>query len=318
MNILVTGGLGILGCSILRNLSKSKNNIFVYDKKKNFKYYKKLALVRSKFIPGELTNFNKIERTIIKYKIKAIFHLGAQTQVLRALRDPEDTYKINLISTIKILEIIRNLDKKILFIYSSSDKAYGELKSGSYYENHPLSSIYPYDVSKSTSDLIAQSYSRTYNLKVGIIRSANIFGPNDKNLKRIVPETVVNLLNKKKIIIRSNGKLKRDYIYVDDVANAYLLTFKKLLKRKNNLLIYNVGSKYNLSVIEIVKKIAIIMKIKGKFFVIKNNSKQEINNQRLNYSKISRELGWKQKISLNEGLAKTINWYKNNLSMFKL
>ena len=167
------------------------------------------------------------------------------------------SYNINLISTIKILEIIRNTNKKILFIYSSSDKAYGELKSGSYYESHPLSSIYPYDVSKSTSDLIAQSYSKTYKLKVGIIRSANIFGPNDKNLKRIVPETIINLLNKRKIVIRSNGKLKRDYIYVDDVADAYLLTFKKLLKSKNNLLIYNVGSKYNLSVLEIVKKIAI-------------------------------------------------------------
>ncbi len=318
MNILVTGGLGILGSSILRNLSQTKNNILVYDKKKNFTYYKKLATKRMKFISGELTDFRKIQKIIKKYNVKAIFHLGAQTQVLRALKNPENTYNINLISTIKILEIIRNTNKKILFIYSSSDKAYGELKSGSYYESHPLSSIYPYDVSKSTSDLIAQSYSKTYNLKVGIIRSANIFGPNDKNLKRIVPETIINLLNKRKIVIRSNGKLKRDYIYVDDVADAYLLTFKKLLKRRNNLLIYNVGSKYNLSVLEIVKKIANIMKIKGKFFVIKNNSKQEINNQRLNYSKISKELGWKQKISLQEGLYRTIQWYQKNLSMFKL
>ena len=120
---------------------------------------------------------------------------------------------INLQSTIKLLEIARKINDKIIFIYSSSDKAYGEVTKGSYLENYPLNSIYPYDVSKSTSDLVAQSYSKTYSMRVGIIRSANIYGPYDINTKRIVPETIINLLNKKKIIIRSNGKLKRDYIF---------------------------------------------------------------------------------------------------------
>ena len=318
MNIFITGGLGILGSSILKKISKKKNKIIVYDRKKNLKKFLKIKNKNMKFIAGNLTNKKLMSDTIKKYNINAIFHLGAQTQVLNALKDPYQTYLINLISTIKLLEIIKKINKSIVFIYSSSDKAYGEATKKSYLENHPLNSIYPYDVSKSTSDLIVQSYSKTFGLKAGIIRSANIYGPHDRNTKRIVPETVINLLNKKKIIIRSSGKLKRDYIFVDDVADAYILSFKKLLKSKKNLLIYNVGSKYNLSVLKLVKKIAKLLKIKKNFLKIANNSKKEIKNQRLNYNKIKKELKWRPKTSLDSGLKKTIEWYKKNLSEFKV
>ena len=318
MNIFITGGLGILGNAILQKLSKKENKLIVYDRIKNLTKFNKIKTKQMKFVAGNLTNNVLILKTIKKYKINAIFHLGAQTQVLNALKNPYETYLINLQSTIKLLEIVRKINQKIIFIYSSSDKAYGEVNKGSYLENHPLNSIYPYDVSKSTSDLIAQSYAKTYGLKVGIIRSANIFGPHDRNLKRIVPETIINLLNKKKIIIRSSGKLKRDYIFVDDVANAYILTYEKLSKIKKNLLIYNVGSKYNLSVLQLVKKIANILKVKKDYLTIANISKKEIKNQRLNYSKIKKELNWKPKTDLDTGLKKTIKWYKKNIEEFKL
>lgn len=317
MNIFITGGLGILGSSILKKISNKKNKIIVYDRKKNLNKFLKIKNKNMKFVSGNLTNKKLISDTIKKYKIDAVFHLGAQTQVLNAIKNPFQTYVINLFSTIKILEIIKNQNKNIIFIYSSSDKAYGEVSNKSYLESHPLNSIYPYDVSKSTSDLVVQSYSKTYGLKAGIIRSANIFGPHDRNLKRIVPETIINLLNNKKIIIRSSGKLKRDYIFVDDVAEAYILTFRKLQKSKKRLLIYNVGSKYNLSVLNLVKKIARIMKINRDFFTIANNSKKEIKNQRLNYNKIQKELRWSPKTTLESGLKKTIDWYKKNLSEFK-
>lgn len=317
MNIFITGGLGILGNSIIKQFSK-KNKLIIYDRAKNHKRFLKVKNRNMKFVPGNLTNNKLILKTIRKYKINAIFHLGAQTQVLEALKNPYQTYLINLQSTIKLLEAVRKINNKIIFIYSSSDKAYGEVTKGSYLENYPLNSIYPYDVSKSTSDLIAQSYSKTYGLKVGIIRSANIYGPHDRNLKRIVPETIINLLNKKKIIIRSSGKLKRDYIFVDDVAKAYILTFSKLLKSQKKLLVYNVGSKYNLSVLQLVKKIASLLNIKKNYFKIANTSTKEIKNQRLNYVKIQKELNWKPKVNLDLGLKKTIIWYKKNISEFKI
>ena len=316
MNIFVTGGLGILGSAIVNKLLNYKHKLIIYERKIKLKRNSIKNKKNIKFVAGELNNHKLINETFKKYNVNIVFHLGAQTQVLKALNNPYNTYDSNLISTIKILEIIRNSKKKILFIYSSSDKAYGEIKSKSYLETHSLSSDFPYDVSKSTSDLIAQSYSKTYGLKIGILRSANIYGPNDRNLKRIVPETIINLLKGKKINIRSSGNLKRDYIYVEDVAEAYYLTFKKLIKSKKKLLIYNIGSKYNLTVLQIVNKIASILKIKKKCYIIKNNSKREIKNQRLNYNKIKKELNWKPKTSLKDGLEKTIDWYKDNIKDF--
>ena len=316
MNIFITGGLGILGNSILQQLSNKNNKLIIYDRAKNYKRFLKIKKRNMKFVSGNLTNYNLIFKTIKNYKINAIFHLGAQTQVLDALKYPYKTYLINLQSTIKLLEIARKINDKIIFVYSSSDKAYGEVTKGSYLENYPLNSIYPYDVSKSASDLVAQSYSKTYSIRVGIIRSANIYGPHDRNLKRIVPETIINLLKKQKIIIRSSGKLKRDYIFVDDVAKAYLLVFKELLKGKKKLLIYNVSSKDNLSVLQIVNKIRSILKVSESSIKIVNNSKKEIKNQRLNYSKIKKDLKWKPKTTLYNGLKKTISWYKKNISEF--
>ena len=128
--------------------------------------------------------------------------------------------------TVNILECIKNTNPKIVFIYASSDKAYGEKKSSSYKESDKLNAIYPYDVSKSASDLISQSYSITYGLSVGILRCANLYGPGDFNLKRIIPETIINTFKNKKLKIRSNGKLTRDYLYVEDAADAYNLVMK--------------------------------------------------------------------------------------------
>ena len=185
-----------------------------------------------------------------------------------------------------------------------------------YKENHQLKGNFPYDVSKSASDLIVQSYVKTYGLKAGIIRSGNIYGPGDLNMDRLVPHVIISTLKKKKSILRSNGKLIRDYIYVDDVANAYFLLMRKMASTKENLRIYNVGSKENFTVIEFVKLMT--KKINGKeiFPIIKNNSKIEIYRQKLNYQKIKNDLNWYPKSRFNESLIKTIRWYKDNLSFF--
>ena len=258
-----------------------------------------------------------VEKIFKKYNFSGIFHLGAQTQVLKALKNPYETLMINIMGTINFLEVLRKSKKKIPFIYSSSDKAYGELKKKFYLENDKLNAIFPYDTSKSSSDLICQSYSKTYQLKVGIIRSANIFGPYDLNFKRIVPETIISILKNKKLIIRSSGKQKRDYIYVEDVSRAYFKLYQRLLNKNDFLKIYNIGSKYNLNTLEIIKKIYKIMKKKSNF-QIKNYSKSEINNQRLNYSRIKNELNWKPIYGLEESLKKTVLWYKKNYKKFKL
>jgi CDP-glucose 4,6-dehydratase len=316
LNILITGGFGLLGSNLF-NFFKNKHNVYVLDKKKNFYKKKYININKNKVFLGNYLNKNLIKNILKQNKINVIFHAGAVTQVLGAINDPENTYINNINGTINFLEIIRTINKKIIFIYSSSDKAYGEVGKKSYREETSFRSTFPYDVSKSCADLICQSYSKTYGLKVGILRCVNLYGPGDFNQNRLIPECILSYLKNKNFNIRSNGKLVRDYLFVEDAVKAYYLVMQSLLNKKVFLKVYNVGSKCNLNVISLVKKIGNFfprIKIKVK---IKNSSQKEIYFQRLNYKKISKDLNWKPTTSLNHGLAKTIKWYEEHKNFFK-
>jgi CDP-glucose 4,6-dehydratase len=317
-NILITGGFGLLGQSLSEGLDKKKFNIFVLDKIKNKKRNKFLYKKNLNIIHGDFNDKSFIFNIIKRKKIKIIFHTGAITQVLQSLKNPRETYQTNIMGTLNILDSIKEIDKKIILIYCSSDKAYGELKSRNYLEDDNLSSVYPYDLSKSCSDLICQSYSKVYDLRIAIVRCGNLFGPGDFNFKRIVPETIINGIEKKRLIIRSSGKLVRDYLYIGDAVKAYALIMNKLItNKKNKLLIYNVGSKYNLSVIKLAR---LILKLMNKSYLkpkILNYSKKEIKFQKLNFNKISKELKWKQMTSMELGLKLTIDWYVKNYKNIK-
>jgi len=316
-NILVTGGVGLLGKPLAIFLQKNNYKVFVLDKSTNKKRNNLITKKKIKYIYGNFQNKFFLKKIIKKMKIGAIFHTGATTQVLEGLKYPLETYKNNIMGTINILECIREIDPSILLIYSSSDKAYGEIKKRNYLENDNLNSIYPYDLSKTCSDLICQSYSSVYNLKIAIVRCGNLFGPGDFNKNRIIPETIISTIKNQKLKIRSSGKLIRDYLYIDDAVKAYYLIMNKLKKSKNKTLIYNVGSKDNMSVIKLVNFILTLMNKKNLKPVILNQSKKEIKVQKLNDNKIRKELNWKQSNSMREGLIKTINWYKKNQSLLK-
>ena len=315
-NILVTGGLGLLGKPLVTFLKKKKYNVFVLDRSKNKKRNRLIKGKNIHFIYGNYQNKNFLKKTIKNRKINIIFHTGAITQVLEGLKYPLKTYKNNIMGTINILECIRQINPKILLIYSSSDKAYGEIKKRNYLESDNLNSIYPYDLSKTCSDLICQSYSKVYNLKVAIVRCGNLFGPGDFNKNRIIPETILSTIKNQRLKIRSSGKLIRDYLYVDDAVKAYFMIMNKLKNINSKILIYNVGSKDNLSVIKLVNMILGLMKRKDLKPIILNKSKKELKLQKLNDNKIRKELKWRQSITIKKGLNKTINWYKENRNLF--
>jgi len=315
-NILVTGGLGLLGKPLVTFLKKKKYNVFVLDRSKNKKRNRLIKGKNTNFIYGNYQNKNFLKKTIKNRKINIIFHTGAVTQVLEGLKYPLKTYKNNIMGTINILECIRQINPKIMLIYSSSDKAYGEIKKRNYLESDNLNSIYPYDLSKTCSDLICQSYSKVYNLKVAIVRCGNLFGPGDFNKNRIIPETILSTLKNQCLRIRSSGKLIRDYLYVDDAVKAYFMIMNKLKNNNSKILIYNVGSKDNLSVLKLVNMILGLMKRKDLKPIILNKSKKELKLQKLNDNKIRKELKWRQSITIKKGLNKTINWYKENKDLF--
>ncbi len=315
-NILITGGFGLLGSNLYKFLDSKGNNVFILDKKKNFLKKNYLKINKNKVFLGDYLDKKLIKKILIKKKINIIFHTGAVTQVLDAIKNPEYTYENNIQGTLNFLEIIRKFNKKIIFIYSSSDKAYGEVGKKSYTEETCLNSVFPYDVSKSCSDLICQSYSKTYDLKIGILRCANLYGPGDLNKNRLINGFIISTIKNKTFRIRSNGKLVRDYLFIDDAVNAYYLTMLSLIKKNSKLRIYNVGSKYNMNVFDMIKKISKLNLNKQIKIKVLNTSKKEILTQKLNYRKISKELNWKQYINLNEGLRQTYNWYQANIKFF--
>lgn len=313
-NILITGSSGLLGYSMLNKfcLSSQIEKIICIDKKEI--NLLKLKNKKVKYYFFDIKNTLKIKNIIVKEKINVIFHTAAITQVIEAYKNPKLAYETNVNTTTNFLEIIRNLDKNIIFIYSSSDKAYGNLKlKKKYLETDNLLGEFTYDASKSASDIIAQSYAKTYGLRVGILRCGNIFGPGDLNFDRLFPGLFINILKKQKLKLRSSGKNIRDYLYVDDVVNAYYKLFQRMNNLKSkNLFIYNIGSKHNYSVIDICKKILNILKIKNLNPIIVNNSNIEIFYQKLNYLKAKKDLKWDQKVKLETAIKNSFAWYKLN------
>jgi CDP-glucose 4,6-dehydratase len=194
---------------------------------------------------------------------------------------------------------------------ASSDKAYGSHASLPYTEDTPLQGRFPYDVSKSCADLLALSYFHTHGLPVGITRCGNLYGGGDLNLSRIVPGTIRSVLRQERPIIRSDGKFVRDYFYVDDAAEAYL-HFAQQMERADLLgQAFNFGNEKPVTVLELVRAILQQMDAADLEPVILNEASLEIREQFLDCSKARNLLSWRPRYSLEEGLSRTIAWYRD-------
>jgi CDP-glucose 4,6-dehydratase len=193
---------------------------------------------------------------------------------------------------------------------ASTDKAYGAHEKLPYTEDYPLNGIHPYDVSKVCTDLLAQSYAKTYNLSVVITRCGNIFGPGDYNFNRIIPAAIRAAINDEILEIRSDGLMIRDYIYVKDIVEGYMLLAENIDTSKGEAYNLATGEKYN--VLQIVDEVS---KAIGKkvHYKILNTAKNEIPSQYLSGEKIQKQFGWKPRTLLVQALKETYNWYKGFL-----
>ena len=310
--VLITGGFGTLGSSLTKILCKKGFKIFILyrsKKKRIINSFGKSKIIR---LYGNFNNLDEVTKIIKKNKFCTIIHLGAIMQTVKSNLSPLNTFNTNITGTINILEAVRVVDKKINIIFSSSAKAYGKMKGKAFIESDALHGDYPYDVSKSAADLISQSYSKTYNLKIGIIRSGNIYGPGDNDLHRLIPGVIVRAIKGETIKLRASSKFSREYIYVDDLSSAYYKLLLYMNKNNNKkLFIYNISSKSNLNNLQIINSIRKIINTKSKILILNNTSIENIT-QRLNYNKATKELNWKPTNSFDDGISKTVNWYKKN------
>jgi CDP-glucose 4,6-dehydratase len=266
-----------------------------------------------KVVRGDVQDQRTLERILGEFETDTVFHLAAQTIVTVANRNPVSTFETNVRGTWALLEAARRSPTVKQLIVASSDKAYGEHDGNPYDESTPLQGVHPYDVSKSCADLITQAYANTYNLPVAVTRCGNFYGGGDLNWSRIVPGTIRSILRGEKPVIRSDGKYVRDYFYVEDGAAAYMLTAEKLAN--NHELhgeAFNFSNELPTTALEIVERILALMESDLKPD-IKNIASNEIRFQCLNAAKARKLLAWQPFFSLDEGLQRTIEWYKNFL-----
>ena len=256
---------------------------------------------------GDVTDRRRIVDIVSKYEIHTIYHLAAQAIVETAYNNPIETITTNVIGTAHILDAAWTSGTVRQIFITSSDKAYGK-SNLPYTEDHPLRGDHPYEASKSASDIIAQSYVKTYNAPVVIVRFGNIYGPGDLNMSRIVPGIMQSVLSGEELHLRSNGTFVRDYVYVGDVINAYLFLLDHFSEACGEA--YNIASETSLSVLELLAKSERILTTRIPYS-IQNTQKNEIPYQHLDWSKIEK-LGWKPKYSLKAGLLETYEWYKKN------
>lgn len=306
--ILVTGGVGFIGSCLVKKLLSLGAKAVVVDLKSSSPILDSLEK-KPVLIQGDVRNPALLENLIKNYKIDTIFHLAARPIVEDAYFSPRETLENNVMSTINVLEAARGAASQIKgIVVTSSDKAYGKALKLPYRENHPLRGDHPYDVSKSSSDLIAQTYFKTYNLPVVITRFSNVFGPGDLNFNRIIPGIFEAIIKNKELLIRSDGKMVREYTYVEDVVNSYVRLTENMESLRGEA--FNFGSKNVFSVLDAIKKIEEILNIKINYKIL-NAAKNEIPRQYLDWSKAKRMLGWQPKYSFTEGIRESFNWYKN-------
>jgi CDP-glucose 4,6-dehydratase len=256
-----------------------------------------------------------IERVLNGYEIQSVFHLAAQAIVGAANRNPVETFDSNIRGTWSVLEAARRTRGIEQILVASSDKAYGAHDQLPYDESMPLQGRHPYDVSKSCADLIAQSYAHTYKLPVCVTRCGNLFGGGDLNWNRIVPGTMRSVLEDTPPLIRSDGTMTRDYLYVQDGVNAYLHLAEKLQQDASLAgQAFNFGHNAPLSVLELVQKILHVAGREDVQPVVLNEANNEIAHQYLDSSRAREQLGWKPEYSIEEGLRHTLDWYRKHLA----
>lgn len=311
--VLITGYEGFLGSNLTKKLITTEAKVTGID----IKFQRgNTALAKTDYnriipIKGDIVNYNLVNKIIKKYKIEAIFHLAAEALVGKCFKNPLKAFSNNIRGTWNVLEAARKSDTVKAIIVASSDKAYGSHKKLPYKENASLQGKHPYDVSKSCADLIAYTYFHTYGLPVAITRCGNVYGPGDYNFSRIVPDAIRCALLGKTLLIRSDGRFTRDYIFVEDIVEGYILLAEKLNNLRLSGEAFNLSDENPLTVIGLVKEIRRLTNKKLKYRIL-NQAKYEIKHQYLSSLKARKFLGWKPAYTLEKGLKKTILWYKNS------
>ena len=315
--VLVTGATGIVGAWLCAELVRRGAAVvaLVLDDDPQSWFYRSGTFAACSVQNGDLTRIEDCMRAINQHEIEVVFHLGAQTIVGAAQRDPLACFEANVRGSYNLLEAARRLAPLVTaFVVASSDKAYGESPVLPYTEEMPLRGAHPYDVSKSCADLIASAYHHSYGLPVTIARCGNIYGGGDLQWSRIVPGTIRSLLRGERPVLRSDGGPIRDYIYVADVVDGYLALAEATQRPGVQGEAFNFAPARPVMVRAMVEAIAAVIGVPADPIVL-DAAPDEIRSQVLDASKAARVLNWSPAWPLERGLRETVAWYRDYLGI---
>jgi CDP-glucose 4,6-dehydratase len=313
-SVLVTGAYGLLGSWLVKALVAGGARVAVV--RRDDAPASPLELMgiddRVTVVHGDICAEGLVARVLAQYEIQDVFHLAAQTIVPIANRSPISTFETNIRGSWLLLEACRRHGAERVIV-ASSDKAYGPHDELPYREQMALQPLYPYDVSKAATDLLARSYWNTWQLPVAVTRFANLYGGGDANRSRLIPEAVSAALAGRAPEIRSDGAPERDFLYVEDAVAAYLAISGALGRGEGRGEAFNAGGGTPHRVLDVVRLICRLAgsgvepEIRGT-----GTPPAEIDRQWVDSTKLRELTGWKPAVGLEEGLRRTIEWHRRH------
>ena len=323
-SVFVTGAYGMLGSWLVRRLLELGASVTVL--RRDEVAASMLALdglePRCTVVRGDLLTPGLMERAIGEHECDTVFHLAAQTIVGTANRSPVPTFEANMRGTWLLMDACRTQDVRRVVV-AASDKAYGAHDELPYREEFALQPRFPYDVSKAATDLIARSYWHTYGVPVAVTRLANIYGGGDLNRSRLLPEAIAAVLRGRAPVIRSDGSPERDFLYVEDAVDAYLAICDALDGDEGRVPgeptvargeAFNAGGGRPHSVRAIIDA---VIRVSGHELTPDvrgtGTPSGEIDRQYVDSTKLRERTGWAAQVDLDDGVARTLAWYREHL-----
>lgn len=326
-HLLVTGGCGFIGCNFIRYLIQQQDfhgRIINVDKityagnRDNLKDIEAQYPHRYHFVQGDICDQYLLEKIFHDYAIDSVCHFAAESHVDRSITSPEGFIQTNIIGTLRLLEAVKKFHKQfLLFHHVSTDEVYGSLgDEGQFTENAPYDPKNPYSASKAASDHLVRAYFNTYKIPVTLSNCSNNYGPYQLP-EKLIPLTILNILNSRPIPVYGHGENTRDWLYVRDHCTAIWA----IMKHGQRGSTYNIGGHNEIKNLHLVETICDLMSShQQKNDPFSNRSLITFVKDRpghdwryaIDSSKITRELQWKPQESFQTGIRHTINWYLQN------
>ena len=311
---MVTGVGGFVGSSLAKELlERGAKVIGILRDSAGVRQLEAMGIRRAVDLAyGSVTEASFMNRVVSEYEVDTIFHLAAQAIVQVANRSPIPTFESNIGGTWTILETARLSPLVQRVVVASSDKVYGDQPVLPYTEATPLDGRFPYDASKACADILARCYAASFPLPIAVVRCANIYGPGDTNWSRLIPGTVRAALAGEDPIIRSDGTPERDYLFLSDAIDGYLMVAEHLPEISGEAI--NLGTARSVSALTVVQSILAEVGDAGLQPRVLGEASGEIGKQSLDFEKARRTLGWEPHVSLRDGLSIAVAWYREYLS----